>query len=363
MSIAIFYLTRTILQKVFFMPFPEMFYWEDPGFPSVSVPYGKASDFFFSGHTGFLVLAMNEWRKWGHKKAVYAIGVGLLYTMFTVFVFRVHYVIDVFTGMFYADWAWNLVDKYSKPIDDTFAWIGKKLIIFKSLLFAKIFFIAVTVLCTQGAVEQLPNYDPKCLEDSVLDYFIPIGKYVHTQEMLRSTMQIISAGILDLVFVATFYKWIKYTKSSTLVVSIGIFYAARLAMRFLYDSAPPELAYWESPGFPSLVVSYGVPTTFFFSDYTGLLMLCANEWKRLGYKKVNYGIYVLLAYIIFVLMVFRINYSVDIFAGVFFADWVYDYVAKHSEAIDNKLAYIGSFVKLFWKSNLFKALATNNHSS
>ena len=31
------------------MRYPEGFYWEYPGFPSFVVPYGRTSDFFFSG--------------------------------------------------------------------------------------------------------------------------------------------------------------------------------------------------------------------------------------------------------------------------------------------------------------------------
>lgn len=31
------------------MTYPPGFYWEPPGFPSLAVPYGKTSDFFFSG--------------------------------------------------------------------------------------------------------------------------------------------------------------------------------------------------------------------------------------------------------------------------------------------------------------------------
>ena len=31
------------------MQYPTGFYWEDPGVPSLVVPYGYTSDFFFSG--------------------------------------------------------------------------------------------------------------------------------------------------------------------------------------------------------------------------------------------------------------------------------------------------------------------------
>ena len=48
-----FYLVRAVLQSVETSPFPDGFYWENPGFPSLLNMYGKQSDFFYSGHIGF----------------------------------------------------------------------------------------------------------------------------------------------------------------------------------------------------------------------------------------------------------------------------------------------------------------------
>jgi len=42
------------------MKFPEGYYWEDPNFPNLAVPYSHTSDFFYSGHCGILLLFVLE---------------------------------------------------------------------------------------------------------------------------------------------------------------------------------------------------------------------------------------------------------------------------------------------------------------
>lgn len=59
-SMFIFYGTRTICQANFLFEYPKGMIFRDPGVFSLTVPYGVTSDFYFSGHSGFLVLATME---------------------------------------------------------------------------------------------------------------------------------------------------------------------------------------------------------------------------------------------------------------------------------------------------------------
>lgn len=37
-------------------------YWDEPGFPpSIGVPYGITSDYFYSGHTGMMLFSLLFW--------------------------------------------------------------------------------------------------------------------------------------------------------------------------------------------------------------------------------------------------------------------------------------------------------------
>jgi hypothetical protein len=40
------------------MPFDDYIVWHSPGFLSFAVPYDRTRDFYFSGHTGTLVIIM-----------------------------------------------------------------------------------------------------------------------------------------------------------------------------------------------------------------------------------------------------------------------------------------------------------------
>jgi len=123
---AIFYVTRALIQKLFWAPFPEMYWWNYPGMPSLVVPYGRGSDFFFSGHSGFLVICINEWNTLGFKKIRNFICVVLAYTIFILLVYRIHYTIDIFTGVFFADWCHSLVSKRQDSLDNKFITIAAK---------------------------------------------------------------------------------------------------------------------------------------------------------------------------------------------------------------------------------------------
>jgi len=116
-----FYIVRAIVQALWFSPFPaEGYWWYDPGFPSFVVPYGKGSDFFFSGHIGFIVICASEWKKYGEKVAVWILSIGGVYTAFILIAYKVHYSIDIFTGVFFAHWTYHMVDYYKDPIDSFF---------------------------------------------------------------------------------------------------------------------------------------------------------------------------------------------------------------------------------------------------
>ncbi len=92
-SIFSFYGIRAIIQANFMFRYTRNMYWVYPGFPSLVVPYGDGSDFYYSGHTGFMLLSVLYLFKYGYKVCAY-IGVGILIVVIQVlFLFEVHYTI------------------------------------------------------------------------------------------------------------------------------------------------------------------------------------------------------------------------------------------------------------------------------
>jgi hypothetical protein len=116
-TLAVFYGTRAIVQGLWTSPFPEGNYWYSPGIPSLVVPYGRQSDFFFSGHTGFLVICASEWHKLKMPKLRNFVICTAIYTILILLIYRTHYSIDVFTGLIFAEWCYCKADNHKEIID------------------------------------------------------------------------------------------------------------------------------------------------------------------------------------------------------------------------------------------------------
>lgn len=69
-------------------------FWDFPGLPSLMVPYGLASDFYYSGHTGYFVLILRECivseRNWIREAVIFMC---MCYMIVTVLLFKIHYAI------------------------------------------------------------------------------------------------------------------------------------------------------------------------------------------------------------------------------------------------------------------------------
>lgn len=93
-SYILFYGVRGVIQENFTFKFPAGGYWDSPGIPSLMVPYGLASDFYYSGHTGYFILLLREQlytdKDW---KMMTLLFLCMVYMVLIILLYRVHYVI------------------------------------------------------------------------------------------------------------------------------------------------------------------------------------------------------------------------------------------------------------------------------
>eukprot|EP00347_Sterkiella_histriomuscorum_P013109 403365984 len=115
----LFFGTRAVLQNNFYMPRLSGFLFEWPGWYSLTVPYHDTNDFFYSGHVGTCYLLYREYRtmKW-NKMAVFCMFTLLNQWVFLLLI-RNHYIIDLITGVIFANYMYNWAEKISW-ICDTF---------------------------------------------------------------------------------------------------------------------------------------------------------------------------------------------------------------------------------------------------
>jgi hypothetical protein len=112
---------RQVCQGLCALPAPERMIWRDPGFPSLLVTYGTASDLFFSGHTAIAVYGSIELAHYGGPLAV-PLGLAIILVEATaVLVLRAHYTMDVFTGAVTALWVWTVASALAPGLDRSLA--------------------------------------------------------------------------------------------------------------------------------------------------------------------------------------------------------------------------------------------------
>jgi hypothetical protein len=108
---------RQACQGLCALPAPERMIWRNPGFPSLLVTYGTASDLFFSGHTAIAVYGSIELAHFGGPPAV-ILGIAIALVEATaVLVLRAHYTMDVFAGAVTALWVWTAASALAPAFD------------------------------------------------------------------------------------------------------------------------------------------------------------------------------------------------------------------------------------------------------
>jgi len=187
----------------------------------------------------------------------------------------------------------------------------------------------------------VPDNEPTCIVDQVQNWFVSVNYFILHNTSWRNAMQIICSLFMDIVYLTTAGYWVLYGRSGRLIISMIFFYAVRALIQQIWQSPFPAGFWWYDPGFPSLVVPYGRGSDFFFSGHMGFLVICASEWKKNGHLLVTLLITIGAIYTCFILLVYQIHYSIDIFTGCIFAHWCFMMYDQNADTID------GFFMKIY----------------
>jgi PAP2 superfamily C-terminal len=117
LGLLILFALRQLCQALCALPCPTGMIWRDPGFPSLLVTYGTASDLFFSGHTAIAVYGSLELAHWGGPACAVLGALIVLIEATTVLVLRAHYTMDVFAGAATALWVWTVASALAPRLD------------------------------------------------------------------------------------------------------------------------------------------------------------------------------------------------------------------------------------------------------
>jgi hypothetical protein len=87
-------------------------------------------------------------------------------------------------------------------------------------------------------------------------------------------------------------------------------------MQWLVALPAPPNAIWHYPGFPSLLVTYGVSNDYFFSGHTAIAVLGVTEIARVRRRWLTTLAMLIALFEIAAVLILRAHYTMDVFTGI-----------------------------------------------
>ena len=174
--------------------------------------------------------------------------------------------------------------------------------------------------------------------DALHQLTAPLNGYLHVHPSAANALLIVSSAIIDLLGIFLLARWL-FGASLRPFLALVIVLGLRQIMQALIALPAPPNAIWHYPGFPSLLVTYGVSNDYFFSGHTAIAVLgaaglarCARRWlTALGVCIVFFEVATVLA--------LRAHYTMDVFTGavtglcsVYLADYLSRAITQKQQA-------------------------------
>lgn len=139
--------------------------------------------------------------------------------------------------------------------------------------------------------------------------------YLHTHPSATNHLLIMSSAIIDLLGIFLLARWIFQgwlRPFLGLVIVLGL----RQIIQSLVALPAPPNAIWHYPGFPSLLVTYGVSNDYFFSGHTAIAVLAATEIARMGKRWLTALGVLIVLFELATVLILRAHYTMDVFTGL-----------------------------------------------
>jgi hypothetical protein len=167
----------------------------------------------------------------------------------------------------------------------------------------------------------------------------PLNEALHTHPQFADGLLIVSSAFIDLFAIVLLGAWI-LGKSVRPFLGLVLVLGLRQVFQALVALPPPAGMLWHYPGFPSLLVTYGVANDFFFSGHTAVAVLGAVELGRLGRPWLRMAGIGIAVFEVVVVLALRAHYTMDVFTGAVAALYVAQVAERVAPACDHALARI-----------------------
>jgi len=141
------------------------------------------------------------------------------------------------------------------------------------------------------------------------------NSYLHEHPSAANRLLIVSSGFIDLLGIFLLSRWI-FSASVRPFLGLVIVLGLRQIMQWLVALPAPPNAIWHYPGFPSLLVTYGVSNDYFFSGHTAIAVLAVTEIARVGRRWLTALGVLIVVFEIATVLILRAHYTMDVFTGI-----------------------------------------------
>jgi hypothetical protein len=193
---------------------------------------------------------------------------------------------------------------------------------------------------TQKLLAQRPPAEGK-IGDTLLDLTAPLNRYLNERPRAANALLIFTSALIDLLGLFLVGAAI-FGPSARPFVGLLVLFGLRQLCQGLCALPPPEGMIWRRPGFPSLLVTYGTATDLFFSGHTAIAVYGCLELAHWGGPVAAVAGIAIAAIEVSTVLILRAHYTMDVFAGVITALWVWSIAFALSAKLDALLAGFAS---------------------
>lgn len=145
--------------------------------------------------------------------------------------------------------------------------------------------------------------------------------WLAAHETAANALLIVSSLVIDALGIFLL-AWAIFGPSLRPFVGLLCLFALRQACQVMCALPAPPGMIWHDPGFPSLLVTYGVANDFFFSGHTALAVFGAVELGRLNRGKLAVAAAAIAVFEMAAVLVLRAHWTLDVFTGAVAAMYV-----------------------------------------
>jgi hypothetical protein len=142
----------------------------------------------------------------------------------------------------------------------------------------------------------------------------PVNAYLHGAPRAANALLITSSALIDAIAIFLLGSWI-FGGNLRPFLGLGMLLIARQVLEALCSLPAPPGIIWHNPGFPSLLVTYGVANDFFFSGHTAIAVFGAIELARLRRAWLTALAVCVVIFEVAAVLVLRAHYTMDVSTG------------------------------------------------